>query len=255
MPRDDNALNQFSIKPIYDVAHGTNQQWFPFQLPLAYKDVTFSNGTMKGLTETLNSVTAYETTSDLPSTLAKFDTVGMYDFGDDTNMDVIFFVKPKSPFEVTQCFISAMFGMNVSVWTSGNFNMGSILLEILLFHNTELTSYNTIFKRTYETGHADLAATGLQLFNLQGSFSGDSIDTSDKIGMHFKMTTTGSQTDGTFQSGLFPLYPWNITNTEKLWYESGLMSHALPSLDSALQAFKHQLSSSPIDVFGDPAHV
>jgi len=255
VPHNNDALNQFSIKPVYDVAHGTNQLWFPFQLPLAYKDLTYSSATMKGLTETLDSVTAYETTSDMPSTLSKFDTVGMYTFGDDTEMDVMFFIKPRSPFEVTQCFVQAMLGFNVSAWVSGNFNMGAIVMEVLLFHNTQLSSYNSIFKKTFETGHANLGATGLQLFNLQGSFSGESIDPSDKIAIHLKMNTTGSQTDGTFQSGLLPLYAWNITNTEKLFYESGMMSHMLPSLDAAQQTFKHQMSSSPIDIFGDPAHV
>jgi len=255
VPRDTNALNQFSIKPVYNVAQGTKDNWYAFQTPLAYKDVTYSAGTMKGTTETLDSVTSYETTADLPSGLSKFDTVGMYNFGDDTNMDVIFFIKPRSPFEVTQCYIQAMFGFNVSVWTSGNFNMGALVLEVLLFHNTETSSYNSIFKKTFETGHVDLAATGLQQFLLQGSFAGDSIDPNDKIGLHFTMNTTGNQTDGTFQSGLFPLYAWNVTNTEKLWYESGMMSHALPSLNSALPAFKNQMGSSPLDVFGDPAHV
>jgi len=249
------GLDKFSIKPVYDVAHGTNQLWFPFQLPLAYKDLTYSTAVMKGGTQTLDGVTSYETTSDLPSSLSKFDTVGMYNFGDDTNMNVIFFIKPRSPFEVTQCFIQCMLGFNVSSWTSGGFGMGNIVLEILLFHGTDISSYNSIFKKTFVTGHADLAATGTQLYNLQGAFSGESIDPIDKIGIHLKMEPSGDLADGTYQSGLLPLYAWNVTNTEKLFYESGMMSHALASLDSAQQAFKHQMSSSPLDIFGDPAHV
>jgi len=249
------ALDQLSIKPVYNVSEGTNQLWFPFQTPKAYKDVTYSAGVMKGGTETLDTIESYETTSDLPSSLSKFDTVGLYTWGDDTDMDVIFYIKPRLPFEVTQCFVQAMFGFNVSAWTSGGFAMGDILMEVLLFHNTELTSYNSIFKKTFATGHAELGATGLQQFLLQGAFSGESIDPSDKIGLHFKMIPGGDLADGTYQSGLFPLYAWNVTNTEKLFYESGMMSHMLPSLDAANQAFKHQMASSPIDIFGDPAHV
>lgn len=248
VPATERSLNKLSIKAVYDIAKGSNEKWYGFNAVKDMQTFTYSSATIKGTSTTLDSVVSYEQASDWPEVIQKQNTIGGYSWGDDTNLETIFFIKPKNPYEVTQCFVKLGLAMNISAHSSGNFKFDSVDFEVRKFLGTQLKNYAVIAKGNQATGHANLAATGTQIYIFETSFSGESILPSDTLGLYVKMNVTTDT--GTRQEILLPFWSYAKTDTTKPWYLSGMMSHELPSFDAAAPAFKHELQGWPIDVFG-----
>jgi len=251
LPATEQALNKMSIKPVYDIASGTKLHWYPFEIQKSSKTFTYSSSTVLGKKTTLDGLTneAYQLTDDIPAKVEKQDTVGGYSFGDDTDLETILYIKPNSAFEITQCFIQAAFAMNISAWTDNGVTFDNVEFEIRLYNGTQATKYNVIANGKQATGHNQLAATGTDVYIFQAQFSGESIIPSDTIGIYLKCNNTQVATN-TFQSMLLPFFSFTETDYTKTWYQSGMMSHALPSFNAAAAAFKHELHGWPIDTFG-----
>jgi len=241
---------KLSIKPVYNVSQGAITDFVPLEAQLALVSFNYPDTTIAINTETLDSVTAYQSTSGTNRVLSNIDTISGYSFGDDTQLDYIMFVKPFSSFEITQCFINAAFTLNVSAYTSGDFSMDSIDLDVLSFDGTSTASSKTIFNTRFTTGFGNLTAAGTQTYIMQAQFGGNSIKASDKLGFRFRMNVSVGV--GTRQELLLPFFYWTATAGNKKMYESGISTHMLPSFDAAQAAFKDQLRSFPIDTFGAP---
>jgi len=245
--------NKFTIKPVFDIAKGATVDFIPFELPKAMQDLTgnLSGSTILTATRALDTITAYQSTSGLPRIWSKQNTIGGFSFGDDTQLETTIFIQPKSSHEITQCFVSAAFAMNISAHTSGNFSFDSLDFEARVYLGGSLTKYETIFKTKAITGHGNLAATGSQIYIFQGQFGGMSMDPKDTLGLYFKMNTTVDT--GTRQELLLPAFSWSVTDTYKFYYQSGMIGHTIPSLNAAAQVFKNQKRGYDIDVFGAAA--
>jgi len=253
LPPTETALNKLSIKPVYDIAGGAKLHWFPFELQKSSQTLTggYAASTILGSTKTLDGVTAYQITDEIPSFVQKQDTIDGYSFGDDTDLETIFYIRPNSAFEITQCFIQAAFAMNISAYTDNGVTFDDVTFKIRLYDGGNLSSYTTIANGVQATGHNQRTATGADIFIFQAQFSGVSIRPSDTIGIYFKCNNTKVITS-TYQSLLLPYFSFTETDFTKTWYQSGMMSHALPSFDSAAPAFKNELQNWPIDDFGAP---
>ncbi len=245
------ALNKLSIKPVYDIASGAKLQWWPFDLVKASQTFTYSGATILSKTATLDSVTAYQIADEMPTKSEKNDTIGGFSFGDNTNFEAILFLKPNSAFEITQCFIQAAFAMNISAFTDNGVTFDSVEYQVRLYNGGATKRYKIIAGGTESTGHNQRTGTGADIYILQAQFSGESIQPTDTIGLYFKCNNTQVITN-TFQSLLLPWFSFTETDYTKSWYQSGMMSHVLPSFDNAAPAFKHELQNWPIDDFGSP---
>jgi len=251
IPPTEQALNRLSIKPVYDIAAGAKLQWFPFELQKSGVTFTYSSATIKGITAALDGITSYQIGAEIPTIIQKQDTIGGFSFGDDTDLETIMYMKPKSAFEITQCFIQAAFALNISAWTDNGVVFNDVTYEVRLYKGGNLTNFNVIAREVVPTGHASLGAVGTNIFILQAQFSGESIEPSDTIGIYFKCNNTQTATN-TYQSLLLPIFAFSETDFTKTFYQSGVMTHMLPSFDAASLAIKHELLNWPIDDFGSP---
>jgi len=250
-PTFEQRLNKLSVKPVYDIAAGAKLQWWPFELVKASQTFTYSDATILSKTATLDSVVAYQIADEMPTALQKQNTIGGYSFGDNTDLETILFLKPNSAFEITQCFIQAAFALNISAFTDNGVTFDDIEYQVRLYNGGATSKYKVIAGGTEATGHNQLVAAEADIFILQAQFSGESIQPTDTIGLYFKCNNTQVATN-TFQSLLLPWFSFTETDYTKSWYQSGMMSHVLPSFDNAAPAFKHELQNWPIDDFGSP---
>lgn len=254
-PRDLVALNKLSVKPVFDVSHGTNNDFMPFESLLDGNEVTYSDSTILGDTSTLDSVTADQITSGMPTLIQKQNTVLMIDAGDDTQFERIFFMKTNSAYEVSQCYVQVMFGAVITAYTSNDITFNSIDFEVRRYLGTNLNKYETLLARNQVTGHGTITAIDLpDLYLFKAQFSGVSIRPEDKIGLYFKLNITQNATN-TYRCGYFPMFSFAKTNGTKTWYQSGIANHNLPSFDAANESIKHEIPSAPIDIFGAPVKV
>lgn len=247
------TLNKVSIKPVYDIARGTIDQFFPFDCPLASTTFTLSNATIESESDTLDSVTAYQATDGIPHLIQKQNTVGFYTAGDDTDFERIFFLKQNASYEVTQCFLQFACATVLSAHTSNGVTFDSVEVEVRAYAGSSKTKFATVVKKKFETSFAQQTGTDaadIKIIQLQ--FSGESVKASDTIGIYIKCNNTKVATC-TYQSGIMPLFAFTVTDYTKPYYQSGLMGHALPSFDAAAPAFNNQLRNWPIDTFGAPA--
>ncbi len=251
-PQTERTLNKLSIKPTFDVGADRKPDFYPFNLLKDSSTFTYSNATIKGNTKTLDSLTSYQITDGAPHLIQKQDTIGGYTFGDDTDLETIFFMKDFKPYEVTQCFVQAAFATNITAYTDNGVTFDSIDFEVRKYLGTNLTKYDTILKSNTLTGFSQMTgADAASVFIFQAQFGGQSIETSDTIGLYFKCNNTKVITN-TYQSMLLPLFSFTKTDYTKVFFESGLIGHALPSFDAAQQSLKHELPNYRIDTFGAP---
>jgi len=242
--------NKLSIKPTYNISQGAIKDFVPLQVQSDMRSFNYPDTTVLTATETLDSITSYQTTDATSRLLSNIDTISGFDFGTDTQMDFIQFVKPFASFEILQCFINAGFTMEVSARSAGSFSLDSIQLDVLLFDNTGIASRETVFNTTFITGHAALSAVGTQTYIVQAQFGDVSIRPFDKIGFRFRSNVTVGT--GDYHMLLLPFYYWSPTSGNKIGYESGISTHALPDFDNAAPALINQKRSFPIDTFGAP---
>lgn len=242
--------SRVSIKPTYDVARGTKDDFYPFELLKASHTFTISNAVIGGTTQTLDSIEAMQAAADIPALVQKQDTIGGYTFGDDTDLETIFFLQTNQSFEITQCFVQAAFATNLSAWTSNGVTFDSIDFEVRKYLGANLTNFEVMLRQTQNTGFAQQgAADAADIYIFKAQFGGESISPQDKIGLYFKCNNTKVATC-TYQSMMLPIFPYTVTDYTKPFYQSGMASHALPSFDNAAPAFKNAIAGYPIDIFG-----
>jgi len=250
MPSGDTQVGKVSIKPTYDVSSGTKDDFLPFEPIRAMHSFTLSNAVIAGTTETLDGITSYQIASNIPAIIQKQDTIAGYTWGDNTQLETIFFLKNNQSYEVTQCFVQAAFAMNLSAFTDNGATFTSIDFEVRKYLGTNLTNYDIMLRQTQSTGFAEQTGTdAADIYIFKAQFSGVSISPQDKIGLYFKCNVSQTATN-TYQSMILPLFSYAITDVTKTFYQSGMASHTLPSFDNAAPAFKDHISGYPIDVFG-----
>ena len=252
MPPSERALNKLSIKPTYNVSQGTINEFLPFNCPLASTTMTLSSCVIGMPSDTLDSVTAYKTSSGFPQLIQKQDTVGFYTAGDDTDFERVIFIKNNVAFEVTQCFLQFAVGTVLSAYTSNGVTFDSVEVEVRAYDGNNKTNYTVAAKKKFETGFSQQTGTDAgDIYICQLQFSGASVKSSDTIGVYIKCNNTKVATC-TYQSGLLPLFAFTVTDYTKPFFVSGMVTHMLPSFNAAAAAFKHELTNYPVDTFGAP---
>jgi len=241
-----------SIKLTYDIARGTKDDFLPFEPIKALHSFTLSSAVIDGTKDTLDGLESYQAASDIPALVQKQDTIAGYTWGDDTQLETIFYIKTNQSYEVTQCFVQAAFALNLSAVSSNGATFDSIDFEVRKYLGGNKTNFEVLLRSTVNTGFAQQTTTdAADIYIFKAQFSGEHISPSDTIGLYFKMNVTKVATC-TYQSMLLPLFSYAVLDVTKTFYQSGMASHALPSFDNAAPAIKDQISGYPIDVFGSP---
>lgn len=241
-----------SIKLTYDIARGTKDDFLPFEPIKAMSSFTLSNAVIDGTKDTLDAIGSFQIASDIPALVQKQDTIAGYTWGDDTQLETIFFIKTNQSYEVTQCYVQAAFAMNLSAWTSNGATFDSIDFEVRKYLGGNKTNFEVLLRTTQLTGFAQqTSADAADIWIFKAQFSGEHIEPLDTIGLYFKMNVTKVATN-TYQSMLLPLFSYAVLDVTKTFYQSGMASHALPSFDNAAPAIKDQIAGYPVDSFGSP---
>lgn len=177
---------------------------------------TYSYVDSSRTTRTLNI-----TDSDIPILTSSADSIALNNEADDTAFDEEFALKPRRTFELQYIYINICAGMNVSAYSSGNFVMSNVLIDVVQY--TAGSQYPIVTNLNYATGHSNLGATRSQLFIVRDApnISRRVLSPLDTISV--RLRTTVSLGTGTSQQGFCPVFPYNAVATLKDWSVSSVI--------------------------------
>ena len=126
MVHGDTTTPKVRIKPVYNISQGTKDDFLPFEPIKALSSFTLSSAVIDGTKDTLDTIGAFQIASDVPALVQKQDTIAGYTWGNDTELETIFFVKTNQSYEVTQCYVQAAFALNLTAFTDNGSTFNSI---------------------------------------------------------------------------------------------------------------------------------
>ena len=240
------------IKPVYDVsAYGED---LSIQLGidnLALQSITVNTAAFFKSTDTVNlngSATTVFPVEDMDLVLSDVDVIGIAHEGNNTAFDRVYSFEPDMTAFVYKASIKAAFGLNVSAYTSGNFDITGVRFIVSQIVDSDRTEIIDDF--TVDATLTALTATGTQIF----------IIVADRHYTTFKAIkgrpvtvqiiineTTGS---GTRQVGILPVFPFQAAAILKPFTTSVLSVHVHPTLDHAFPVFRDQNAMQLLDYSG-----
>lgn len=164
----------------------------------------------------------YQYSEDYPLGVVNAQSVPLPNLGADTQWTARRFGwSPKVDIYLQKLIFNVAFAMNVSAYTSGNFNFSSVSLA--LFQDVDdKTRKPLVNTKSYATGMSNLAATGTQVLivNEVFNFSSKRLIKADEI-LAFESTMVVATGVGTRQEGILPLFSFQKTNTNRWFSQSG----------------------------------
>ena len=128
------------------------------------------------------------------------------------------------------------FGLNISAYTSGNFNLGKLTVT---FQETKNPN-RIIYQNTFDSGATNQTGTGISyhIFD-QDVIESYKVYRGQPIDITFTMETTAGT--GTRQEGLISFFPNLATARPKIFYVSGVSFHVHASLDHADPVYRQDM--------------
>lgn len=164
--------------------------------------------------------------------------VGLMNLGDNTAWSKTFSWTPDMNAEVYKVSLAFAAALNVSAWTSGNFNLnlvrvraverdtGRLIIPLLTFNQPNIT--------------ANLVAVGCQILIIMADY-----DTTFKVkarsAIDITISITSSVGVGTRQEGLLTVFAWNKPQVLKPFSLPIIKLHVHATLDHAAEVFKEDI--------------
>lgn len=243
------AVNQLRIKPVYDVStYG--------------EDVTLSLGIDDAALQTITPSTAdfgqILENGNIPidqieKVMSDIDAIGILNEGDNVAFDQTYEWVPDMSAFIYKIGFSIAFGLNVSVFTSGSFDIDSI--QIIITQDT-VRSPKVLLDKTFEAeGLTALVAGGTQilLFNREIAISAAKI--TQGVPLTFQIIINETVGVGTRQVGIVPFFCFQSEAIAKIFSTSVLKFHVHPSLDHAFPVFRSENEQELLDFSGKGAGI
>jgi len=187
---------------------------------------TFAKNTFSFVDSSKTTRTVNINDTEVPILTSASDSIGLDNEGDSTevttpNFDEIYGIRPRRAFVPQQIFLNLMAGMNISAYTSGNFVLHNVILDMYQFSAGSL--YPLVQNIRYPSGLGNLATTGSQLFIIRDSIPcpGVVLSPNDVLAVRVQVNITGGV--GTHQTGICPVFPLNALATLKDWSVSSVI--------------------------------
>jgi hypothetical protein len=172
----------------------------------------------------------------IPHVYSDTDTGLILHEGNDNDYDVSYVFNSDMVATVLKMNLNVAFAINVSAYTSGNFNLGNLIVTI----TEQGGSKRNIYTNTFESGAANLAATGTSLH----WFSVDVVQPfqvfpNQPITVNLKLESTRGT--GTSQAGIVTVAPYVNTAVMKSFAESAVSIHIHAGLGHADDIFRYDM--------------
>ena len=164
--------------------------------------------------------------------------------GNDTTFETDYVFNSDMVATVLKTSINVCMGLNVSAYTSGNFNLGNLIVTI-----TEQGGSNrNIYTNTFSSGAANLSGTGTSLH----WFTVDVVQPyqvfpNQPIKINIKLDTTLAT--GTSQAGIVSIAPFLNTAVMKSFNESCVSFHIHAGLGHADDIFRFDMNRVKAEAF------
>ena len=179
----------------------------------------------------------------LPHVYSDTDTGLILHEGDDNQFNTDYVFNSDMPAVIYKMSVNVCMGLNVSAFTSGNFNIGNLTLTV----TEQGASDRVIYTNTFTSGAANLAATGTSLH----WFTVDVVQPfqvfpNQPIKINLTLDTTLAT--GTSQAGIVSTAPYLNTAVMKANSESCIVFHAHADLAHADDVFRFNMNR--VSTFG-----
>jgi len=164
--------------------------------------------------------------------------------GNDTQFSTDYVFNSDMVASVLKFSINVCMGLNVSAYTSGNFNIGNLILTV----TEQGASDRVIYTNTFASGAANLAATGTSLH----WFTVDVVEPfqvfpNQPIKINLTLDTTLAT--GTSQAGIVSVAPYTNTAVMKSFNESVIAFHIHAGLGHADDIFRFNMDRVKSEAF------
>ena len=225
------SANRIKVTPVYNISSEIVPTFLAFGTDvLTSQSVTLSTAVITRSTDGGNFPI-----DDIPYFLSNIDTVGLIHEGDDTVFSRIYTWTPDFTTLVYKATFNIAMGLNVSVYTALNFNIGRLRITV-----RQREPVRVIYDQILASGAANQAATGLSyhIFNADISepfyaLAGRPID------ITIELTSTAGT--GTRQEGILPVFPFQAAAVTKMFSLSGVVFYGHAGIDYGDPVFKDNL--------------
>jgi len=156
--------------------------------------------------------------------------------GNNTAYDTTFLFSSDMPAVIYKTSFAICAGLNISAYTSGNFNLGSMTLTVTETGSTT----RTIYQNTFTSTAANQAATGTALhwyvFDLVEPYQ---VFPNQPIKIRIQLNVTTAT--GTRQEGIVTIAPFVKTAVLKSFAESCIIFHAHADLSHGDSVFRYNM--------------
>jgi len=164
--------------------------------------------------------------------------------GNDTTFDTDYVFNSDMIAVVYKLSVNVCMGLNVSAYTSGNFNLGDLVVTV----TEQGGSKRNIYTNTFQSGAANLAGTGTSLHwftvDIVQPFQ---IFPNQPITVNLKLNTTLAT--GTSQAGIVSVAPFLNTAVMKSFNESVVSFHVHADVAHADDVFRYNMKRIKSEAF------
>jgi len=156
--------------------------------------------------------------------------------GNDTAYDTTFLFSSDMPAVIYKTSFAICAGLNISAYTSGNFNLGSMTITV----TEEGPSTRTIYQNTFTSTAANQAATGTALhWYVVDVVEPYQVFPNRPIKIRIQLNVTTAT--GTRQEGIVTIAPFVNTAVMKSFAESCVVFHAHADLSHGDSVFRYNM--------------
>jgi len=244
MPHQDGALrvpSQIKFLPTANVLdYGEDIQLHLTTVGMTEQAVTFSSSAItRSLDEGGQPLDAF------PHVYSDIDSGILLHEGNDTQFSTDYVFNSDMVASVLKFSVNICMGLNVSAHTSGNFNLGNLILTV----TEQGASDRVIYTNTFASGAANLSGTGTSLH----WFTVDVVQPfqvfpNQPIKINLTLDTTLAT--GTSQAGIVSVAPFLKTAVMKSFNESVISFHIHAGLGHADDIFRFNMNRVKSEAFG-----
>ena len=243
MPHENGALRVPSnIKsiPVYNTGdYGEDISLHLTSVGFTEKQITFSSS---AITRSLDE--GGQPLDAIPHVYSDVDTGLILHEGNDTTFNVDYVFNSDMPAVIYKTSINVCMALSVSAYTSGNFNLGNLVVSI----TEQGGSKRNIYTNTFASGAANLTGTGTSLH----WFTVDIVEPfqvfpNQPITVNLTLDTTLAT--GTSQAGIVSVAPFLKTAVMKSFNESCVSFHVHAALGHLDDVFRFDMKRIKSEAF------
>ena len=244
MPHENGALrvpSNVKSLPVYNTGdYGNDIALHLTSVGFTEKEITFSSSAItRSLDEGGQPLDAF------PHVYSETDDGLLLHEGNDTQFSTDYVFNSDMVASVLKFSVNVCMGLNVSAYTSGNFNLGNLIVTV----TEQGASDRVIYTNTFASGATNLGATGTSLH----WFTVDVVEPfqvfpNQPIKINLTLDTTLAT--GTSQAGIMSIAPYLNTAKLKSFNESVISFHIHAGLGHADDIFRFNMDRVKSEAFG-----